>query len=311
MQITTLAEEPGWEKELQAFLNLSLAKDFFTEHMFNRIMKQDPNMDARFVYLAIDGGRLIGALIGVRRTKAPEELVELQKEVGWIKALAVHPEKKGLKIADELLKAYEDALLKEGRKFVRVSDFASWHVTAGLDISYEHLLEAYYRNGYAKAGQAVDYEIDLTGFQIPAYVKRYEKKLLENGFKIYRPVPEEEEEVTAWVKKVFSPFWAYEARMAFRNPEPTIWIAKKDGEIAGFSVYSALEPEWFGPIGVDPEKRGKGLGTVLLYKSLLSMRLLGERLIVIPWTEHLFFYTQLSRTVGIRHYLILSKNLKP
>jgi len=41
------------------------------------------------------------------------------------------------------------------------------------------------------------------------------------------------------------------------------------------------------------------------------MRLLGERLIVIPWTEHLFFYTQLSRTVGIRHYLILSKNLKP
>ena len=98
MQITTLAEEPGWEKELQAFLNLSLAKDFFTEHMFNRIMKQDPNMDARFVYLAINGDQLIGALIGVRRTKAPEELVELQKEVGWIKALAVHPEKKGLKL---------------------------------------------------------------------------------------------------------------------------------------------------------------------------------------------------------------------
>ncbi|RLE79878.1 MAG: N-acetyltransferase, partial [Thermoprotei archaeon] len=65
-----------------------------------------------------------------------------------------------------------------------------------------------------------------------------------------------------------------------------------------------------GPIGVDSAVRGRGIGTVLLYKSLESLRVRGYRYIVIPWTGHLFFYTQLPGVKSIRHYWILEKKLK-
>jgi len=78
--------------------------------------------------------------------------------------------------------------------------------------------------------------------------------------------------------------------------------------VAG-GVAGALEPHWFGPIGVLEAHRKKGLGTVLLFKTLFSMREEGQRLAVIPWTGHLFFYSQVPGIKGIRHYWTMRKDL--
>lgn len=78
----------------------------------------------------------------------------------------------------------------------------------------------------------------------------------------------------------------------------------------GFSGYGLLEPNWFGPIGVVEEMRGKGIGTVLLYKAITSLRLEEHRIIVIPWTNLLFFYSQLPGILGIRHFFRMAKRLE-
>jgi len=47
--------------------------------------------------------------------------------------------------------------------------------------------------------------------------------------------------------------------------------------------------EWaetnFDPIGVDPNKRKQGIGTILLFKSLNNLKEAGFRYAVIPWTS--------------------------
>jgi len=310
MHIVRLAESMEHLDELHPFLNRYLERDFITRHMFNRVLIDDPNMDYKYVYLALENNELIGVLIGVRRIRMPRELVEDHRGIGWVKALAVRHDKKGLKATDEMLKAFEEDLFLENRRIIRVSDFACWHITAGLDITYQHLLRKYVENGFRKVGEVVDYIVDLTGLKIPEYVLDLERKLKEMNIRIYKPNMEEKDEILEWIRGAFSPLWAYEVSLTFHGKDVNIWIARRGESIAGFSAYSALEPNWFGPIGVDSESRRLGIGTVLLYKSLLSMRLMGYKTIIIPWTDHLKFYTQLSRITGVRHYLILEKRQK-
>ena len=83
----------------------------------------------------------------------------------------------------------------------------------------------------------------------------------------------------------------------------------KTGEMIGFSTHGALNRDWFGPIGVDEKRRKSGVGSVLLFESRRLMRLNGVGEAVIPWTGHLFFYTQVPDIRGIRHYHIMSKML--
>ena len=77
----------------------------------------------------------------------------------------------------------------------------------------------------------------------------------------------------------------------------------------GFSVFGALEYHWFGPIGVLEEKRKQGLGSALLFRTLESMKGLGLPRAIIPWTGHLFFYSQVPGIVGLRHYWMMAKDL--
>ena len=113
-----------------------------------------------------------------------------------------------------------------------------------------------------------------------------------------------------WIKNKFSPYWAFEAEVAVREEHGGLWISYDNNDnIIGFSVYGALEPNWFGPIGVDEKFRHLGIGSILLFKALNSLRLNGVRYAIIPWTQHLFFYSQIPGIIGIRHYYFLKLTL--
>lgn len=310
MKIYSLSEKELEYEELRLFLNGALERDFITRHMFERVISRDPNFSKDLVYLAYEGEELVGVLIGVYRVKSPPQYVERQKHVAWIKALAVPQEYRGKKIFDELLEVYLNRVAEDGKTEVRFSDFASWYFYPGLDIHYEYYLSKFLEKGFTKAAEVVDYEVDLMYLRYPERVRRREEKAVKEGIVFHEVEASEENKVVSWVTEKFSACWGIEASMAIHEPEGGVWIAEKDGEILGFSVYGGLEPNWFGPIGVDPKARGKGLGTILLYKCLESLRLRGYRYIIIPWTNHLFFYTQLEGVKGVRHYWILKKELK-
>jgi len=291
--------------------NSSLRYDSFKASTIRRVTFQDPNIEAGLAILAYEGEEPLGVAIGCRRTKQPPELVD--PTAGWIKVLAgiAGKEIDELGVLNSICEKVENELSRLGAKNVRVSDMASWHVWPGIDLRYETILEVLEDRGYSKVGEAVDYLVNLRTFDIPRRIAKMRESLCQRGVSITLAEKDECDIISGWVKARFGPCWAFEVATSFKNNESGKIIAKdrNTGDIIGFSTHGSLEPNWFGPIGVEEKHRKSGLGSVMLFETLRLMKLKGVSEAVIPWTSHLFFYTQVPGIVGIRHYHTMSKRL--
>lgn len=297
--------EESYFEEVRSLLNLSLSEDFISDRSLRRITFDDPNYNKRYALVALENERVVGFVLGAKRERAPEELVEAQKGLAWIKVFAVSEDYRRKGIATKLFEELESRLKDSGTKKIRITDFPGWTLFSGVDLKYQDALAFLFGRGFKKVGEAVDYEIDLLNFYIP-------RRILEINVSpavVRKAEKSDKNKVLSWVKSEFSVFWEYEASVGFTYDKPKLWIAEDNNEIIGFSVYSALEPHWFGPIGVSTKTRLKGIGSLLLFNCLKSMREEGQRIAVIPWTSHLFFYTQVPGINRIRHYWILEKAL--
>jgi len=292
---------------VRSLANRCLTRDAITDASLKRITFGDPNFSSGLFVVALEHGEVIGCMLGVRRTKSPREVVEAQSGVGWLKLFLVSENHRRRGIATTMLGELERRFKEAGVEKIRVADFAGWTLFSGIDLMYEEAVAFLLSRGFSKVGEAVDYEVDLLDFHVPRRIP----EIRLDGSTVRKANPGEKDKLSGWVKEMFSPFWGFEVSEAFRFDEPKLWIAEKEDRILGFSAYGALEPHWFGPIGVDPDSREKGLGTVLLFNSLSSMRDEGQRMAVIPWTSLLFFYSQVPGVKRIRHYWIMEKRLSP
>jgi len=303
MRIVEFTEE--FFNQVRCIANLSLHEDAISDGSLRRITFGDPNYNSKYSLVALENGEVVGFVIGVRRLKEPAEVIEIQRDLAWIKLFAVREDCRRRGIATMLFNELENRLKEDGVKRIRISDYPFWYLFSGVDLKYEEAIDFLSRRGFKKTGETVDYEIDLLRFHVPKRIA----SISISPFTIRRAKHEDRETVFKWIKTEFSVFWAYEADASFKHVNPKMWIAEENGKIIGFSVYGTLEPHWFGPIGVSTEARSKGIGSTLLFNSLKSMKEEGQRYAVVPWTSHLFFYTQVPGITRIRHYWIMEKTL--
>lgn len=99
-----------------------------------------------------------------------------------------------------------------------------------------------------------------------------EAALNEEGIKIRRAIPPEKHRVLNWIENNFYPEWRSEADVAFGKSPVGIFIAYQEKKILGFACYDTTAKGFFGPTGVSENARGKGIGTVLLLKSLAALK---------------------------------------
>lgn len=124
-----------------------------------------------------------------------------------------------------------------------------------------------------------------------------------------RPAHEESHRVLAFVEREFGRIWRFEAAKAFETAVPNAFIAEEDGEIAGFAVHDVNNRGlgFFGPTGVVPALRGRGIGCNLLLASLADLRRLGYARAVIPWTDALAFYRRCSGAEPAHRFIAFAK----
>ncbi len=290
-----------------SLINSVYIYDSITTWSLTRATFLDPNFEPSLSLVAVEDGNPIGVAIAATRNKEPKELIT--HEHAWLKVLAVTPEHLETGLGDKLLTQVEDDLRAKGYQDVRATDFAGWHLFPGINIRSEGVLSFLMKRGYERVSEAVDYVVDLAGFEIPEMVVDLQDKFKQSGLTIRIPDAIEKERIMSWVLEIFGPVWSYETVMSFRHKPPGVVIAEQDGEIVGFAGFGSLELEWFGPLGVVEDPKYEGLSTVLLYRALWEMKLRGQRTAVIPWASHLFFYSQLPNINKIKHYWILSKKL--
>jgi GNAT superfamily N-acetyltransferase len=88
---------------------------------------------------------------------------------------------------------------------------------------------------------------------------------------VRRAMASEQHRVVGWVQDLFGDGWAAECRVAFARMPLACMIAVFEGRIAGFACHDTTCLNFFGPIGIDPGFRHKGIGQALLLVTLNAM----------------------------------------
>lgn len=129
-------------------------------------------------------------------------------------------------------------------------------------------------------------------------VSEIEKKLLEKEKIIFRrAIAPEKHLVSEWVMEQFGTYWQSEVEVAFSRQPVSCWIAQRGNQILGFACYESTARNFFGPTGTLESERGKGIGKVLLIKSLLSLREMGYAYAIIGGVGPAEFY---EKAVGAK-----------
>jgi GNAT superfamily N-acetyltransferase len=126
-------------------------------------------------------------------------------------------------------------------------------------------------------------------------VSDLEEKLAGEMIIFRKPIPPEKSFVKDWVFDHFGIYWANEVEASFSHLPVHSWIAQKGNDILGFACYEATARNFFGPTGTLESMRGKGIGKVLLVKSLQSLKEMGYAYAIIGGVGPADFY---KNTVG-------------
>ena len=107
-------------------------------------------------------------------------------------------------------------------------------------------------------------------------ISETEKRLFEKEKIVFRrAIAPEKHLVSEWVFDQFGAYWKSEVEVAFSREPVSCWIAQRENEILGFACYESTARNFFGPTGTLETERGKGIGKILLVKSLESLREMG------------------------------------
>ena len=102
-----------------------------------------------------------------------------------------------------------------------------------------------------------------------------------HGVRVRRALAPEKHVVVAWVRTTFSEAWASECEAAFSRSPVSCFVAVRKGDVLGFAVHDATCLDFFGPTGVAPWERDKGIGRALLLSCLHAMAAQGYAYAVI------------------------------
>jgi len=128
--------------ELRRKANSCLAQDTVTDNSLERITLANPNFLSDLSLVAVDGDEIVGCMMGVRRTKSPQEVVRAQREVRHVILFFVTEEHRRKGIASMMLEELEERYRKAGVSRIRACDFAGWTLFSGggLDVPRGHFV---------------------------------------------------------------------------------------------------------------------------------------------------------------------------
>ena len=126
------------------------------------------------------------------------------------------------------------------------------------------------------------------------------------GAEVRRATPDEAPRVLAFIEEHFGRIWRFEAARAFDFDPARIFVTN---DLSGFAVHDVNNRGlgFFGPTGVVPAMRGRGLGCALLRASLADLARLGYERAVIPWTDALDFYRKCCGAEPAHRFLTFAR----
>lgn len=256
--------------------NNVLVYDPINQKRFRNQVLLDVNFDPDGLIIAVDGEKVIGAIIAISR-KLPMLGGDLEPSTGWITSFMVHPNFQRRGIGHELLKRATSYLRKQGANKLFFSSYAPNYFLPGIDeAAYPSGYCFLKKEGFTRAYSPVAMHRTMTHYFYPKTVKLLKEERMQEGY-VFEVVQDGDmHALIQFANKQFNSDWGRAIRDGLLQglDHSQILVAKKYGQVVGFAMYGGYEGirERFGPFGVDSGEQGKGLGKILLHEALHSMK---------------------------------------
>lgn len=139
-------------------------------------------------------------------------------------------------------------------------------------------------------------------YEMPESMEHWEKHI-GDGYRVERALAPDKSAILEFVKNNFEGGvgWEGECSVALARMPVSCFVAVADRKIVGFSCYDATARGFFGPTGVDPAYRNRGIGRALLGAALKAMREEGYGYAAIGWpaTDAVDFYIKSAGALPI------------
>ena len=264
------------EAELLDVWSRAMPSDRVDEALFRTQVLLDPNFHPGNVPVALVDGRVVGFVLCLTR-QVPYFLQGMDETEAWITAFGVHPDYRRKGIGSALFDTVINKLRAEQRRIVDISPYVPNYFVPGIDTrAYPETIRFLQdRMGFETLYHAISMGADLTDFQIPPQIQaRIERAEAEDGLIIQPIEPADIPDLMPFLVEHFGWDWfrfAQSYLLEYFGDSPhriCFLIAREKGEVVGFCQQ---RNERYGPFGVRPDCRNRGIGRMLLFKCLEMM----------------------------------------
>lgn len=262
------------ESGLLEIWNSALFADPISATTWRTKVLLDPNFDREGCLVAEVDGAVRGFILSIVR-RVPFFNQGLEPESAWITAFAVAPEAQGQGIGSALLDAATERLRALGRASVAISPYVPNYFTPGPDANaYADGVAFLESRGFEVIERPISMRAILTGFVTPDPVRERMEALRQDGIEVRPVTPEDIVPILDFIPRHFSWDWHREATGVLNDlygGDPRfvgMVVARQGDEVLGYAEHRG---ERFGPFGVRPDLRSRGIGRVLLATTLSEM----------------------------------------
>jgi len=267
---------PADEQQVLHVWNAAMWADPIDASGFRRTVLLDPNCRPEGLQVAEAGADIAGFMLALHR-RVPNFRDGLQADQAWITAFGVLPNARRQGVGQRLLDASLAYAESDGARVVRIAPYVPNYVIPGVDVAaYPEAVALLERDGFTVTSRPLSMRAELTGFRIPEQIAQTAERLAAEGIVIRPAVATDIPQVLDFAARLFSWDWWSNATEVLgalfaggSSRGVGMWVAYNGGQLLGYSMHRA---ERFGPFGVDPALRSRGIGRVLLAETLLGMR---------------------------------------
>lgn len=285
--ITYRSHRPGDLAALVALTARATPRDLVNEKRFATNVLLERNFDPSGLSIAeheTDG--IVGFFYG---TCAQQGVPSLPED-GYITVGAVDPTHRRQGIGTALMRRTAEHLRTRGARRVTVAGYPQAYFVPGLDAAAYPEGRAFLESlGFERLYTAAAMHLDLDAYVTPEKVGELVRLREAEGYEFAPATWDDLPETLTFASQKLAPDWGgavREAVLLHGRPERVRIARSPEGSVVGFATYAAYEGtlERFGPFGVDDDRRGTGLGRVLLHQTLTQMRSEGAHGAWFLWT---------------------------
>ncbi len=299
----------GDTAELLRLWALSMPQDAIDEAGFLQKVLLDPNFDARGCLVAEVGSQLVGFILALMN-RVPLDIEPVDRETGYITVFFIHPDHRRQGIGSALVRRAMDFLRSEGAVQVSVCGYPRNYFFPGPDVHlYAGAVALLEKLGFETLYTAIAMHGFLGDFDRLSEValQDLERRVLDaHGVRVQLITLDYVKDLLLMIRAHFNPDWVRDARHLLERYGPDcrkLLVAVTDDEqVVGYCQWGGFEPGRFGPYGVRPDMRGKGIGKLLFHRCLNLMHKERVHSIWLMWTGPEGAAAAVYRKGGMREY---------